>query len=207
MKIYTKTGDKGITSLYTGERKSKGEPIFEILGGLDEINSSIGLAVNSCNPYRCERVIIFLTTLQNILLDIGAYVGSNFERVDKFNFNIVEELEKEIDDMEKSLEPLRTFILPGGSASACFLHQCRVITRRCERVLVSSLPEEKVIKFVNRLSDYFFVAARYVNHREYVEDIKWNQPVNLKKSKTLMIFENIYILFNFIFIALIFYLY
>ena len=168
LKIYTRTGDKGETSLYGGARVAKNDLRIEAYGTVDELNSFIGVARASWpqSPSDAE-----LDSIQGDLFHLGARLAA--PGTDLFSgvaASRVEELEYAIDKMEKELTPLRNFILPGGSAAAANLHVARAVCRRAERLLVAM--GEDVI-YLNRLADYLFVAARYANARQGLPDVPW----------------------------------
>jgi cob(I)alamin adenosyltransferase len=182
MKIYTKTGDKGKTGLFGGERVSKNSLRIEAYGTIDELNAFIGLAVTEIYDNSVKSV---LHKIQNRLFTIGADLATpdneknrktGIKRTPKIFYL---DLEKEIDKYEEKLEPLKNFILPGGSKGAAHLHICRTIARRAERKVVAlNITEEigkNIIIFLNRLSDLFFVLARYENAVTGTPDIKWKQ--------------------------------
>ncbi len=180
MKIYTKTGDKGETGLFAGSRVSKNSERIEAYGTIDELNSFIGLTITEV---KSNEVKSLLEKIQNQLFITGSELATpeidtnkklNVPRVTpEFSF----EIEKSIDNFESQLEELKHFILPGGSKSAAFLHICRTITRRAERRVVTLSKKEKIgeniLIFLNRLSDLFFVLARFENMQEGNLDIKW----------------------------------
>ena len=180
MKIYTKGGDKGETALHGGKRVSKDNERIEAYGTIDELNSFIGLAATEIKD---QKIKSLLDKIQNYLFVLGADLSSpEIEENKKKNIpRITEEhcndLEKEIDHYDSLNEELRHFILPGGDKGASLLHVCRTICRRGERKVVSLNKEEKIgnniIIFLNRLSDLFFVLARYQNKISGVPDIKW----------------------------------
>lgn len=182
MKIYTKSGDKGETGLFGGERVSKDSPRINAYGTVDELNSFIGLALTEVKD---EEVKVLLKRIQNLLFTIGSDLATpDTEKNKKFNIprinaEHIEELEREIDKFDSRLEELRNFILPGGCKSATLLHVCRTICRRAERKAIRLNNEVKInsdiIIFLNRLSDLFFVLSRYENKISGTEDIKW-QP-------------------------------
>ena len=182
MKIYTKTGDKGETGLFGGERVSKNSLRIEAYGTIDELNSFIGLAVIEVSD---KSVKDLLRKIQNWLFTIGADLATpDNEKTKKLNvFRTPEEyysyIEKEIDNYESKLEELRNFILPGGTKGAALLHICRTITRRAERMVVALNSTVKIgnniIIFLNRLSDLFFVLARFDNAVTGTPDIEWKQ--------------------------------
>ncbi|MBP6455662.1 MAG: cob(I)yrinic acid a,c-diamide adenosyltransferase [Chitinophagaceae bacterium] len=166
-KIYTKTGDTGKTSLIGGTRVSKNHIQLEAYGTVDELNSWIGhLADISIN----KNNVLLLKEIQNQLFTIGSILACDTEKDIKMNlpvFNIVEiqKLENAIDVMETSLPALKNFVLPGGNAQSSLFHIARCVCRRCERICVA-LQENitsdyaAIIQYLNRLSDYLFVAAR-----------------------------------------------
>ena len=181
MKIYTKTGDKGETGLFGGERVSKNSPRISAYGTIDELNSFIGLAITEIKD---ESVKNNLLTIQNYLFVIGSDLATpDTEKNKKLNIQRTPEsyfieLEKMIDHYESKLEELRNFILPGGSKSAALLHICRTICRRAEREVVSLKNSvtigNNIIIFLNRLSDLFFVLSRFENKVSNQPDIIWN---------------------------------
>jgi cob(I)alamin adenosyltransferase len=176
IKIYTKTGDKGETSLYTGQRVSKSDPIIEAMGSVDECNSTIGMAIstmpNTSPPFLEVRKQ--LETIQHALFDVGAALATPRTRavndklnITRFDHNAIELLEKWIDSMEEKLPILKSFILPGGHLSGATLHLARSICRRAERKVLplhrNADVSDNVMVYLNRLSDYLFVVSRYVN--------------------------------------------
>jgi len=182
-KIYTKTGDAGTTALGSGERVPKTSPRIAAYGTVDETNAHIGVArVHLANAD--PDVDAMLLRVQNDLFDLGAdlCVPDRGEKLPYEPLRVadaqVKRLEEEIDLMNGSLTPLRSFILPGGSATAAALHVARTVSRRAERMIVelAAIPGEPVrapvLKYINRLSDFLFVASRYVNERGK-GDILW----------------------------------
>lgn len=180
MKIYTKGGDQGETGLFGGERVSKDSLRIEAYGTVDELNSFIGLTLTEIKD---EEVKILLNKIQHILFTLGSDLASpeneknkkhNIPRIQKSEYEFIE---KEIDKYDSQLEELRNFILPGGCKNAAMLHICRTICRRAERRVVSLNSavnlNSDIIIFLNRLSDLFFVLARYENRVSGIEDIKW----------------------------------
>lgn len=182
-RIYTKTGDAGTTALGTGERVSKTSPRIAAYGTVDETNALIGVARVQLDAGETE-VEAMLGRVQNDLFDLGAdlCVPDRGEKLAYEPLRIVDaqvkRLEDEIDLMNASLEPLRSFILPGGVPAAAALHVARTVSRRAERLMVelSLLSGEPVsapaLKYINRLSDFLFVAGRYVNDRGKA-DVLW----------------------------------
>ncbi|KAL7748839.1 hypothetical protein RI367_005752 [Sorochytrium milnesiophthora] len=172
--LYTRTGDKGSSSLYNGERRAKTDTVFEALGTVDELSSSIGIA----NHY-CERasssLCPWLHDIQCRLFEIGANIAtprhssaSAPHKIEKTQFDQdggkLRQLERWIDDMDSRLPKLTNFIMPSGGEAAVFLHQCRTVSRRAERVVVPLVrdgeADDSVGQYLNRLSDFFFAAAR-----------------------------------------------
>ena len=180
MKIYTKTGDKGETSLFGGGRISKSSSRIEAYGTVDELNSFIGLAITEVLDSSVKEVLI---KIQNQLFILGSDLAAPKTsktaklKIQRITPRFYKELEKVIDHFDNKLESLKNFILPGGSKSAALLHVCRTIARRAERRVVALNDTVKVgdniIIFLNRLSDLFFVLARYENKCSKIQDIKW----------------------------------
>ena len=185
MKIYTKTGDKGETSLYGGTRVSKASARVESYGTIDELNSFIGFAKAEIND---ERILNQLKKIQFDLFTVGSESATPTDKLmlangkSRLSLMIsemeIEELEQWMDEFEASLEPLQYFILPGGGKGATSLHICRTVCRRAERSLVFLNGHEEVrpelIKYLNRLSDYLFVLARYVSKIQGEQEEYWN---------------------------------
>ena len=182
-KIYTKTGDAGTTGLGTGERVPKQSKRIGAFGSVDETNAAIGLSrihLGGGHPGLDAK----LERIQNDLFDLGAdlCVPDRGKKPDYEPLRVteaqVDRLEAEIDEMNTELKPLKSFVLPGGSAAAAALHVARTICRRAERDIVelAALPAEPVstaaLKYINRLSDFLFVASRYVNDRG-MSDVLW----------------------------------
>ena len=166
MKIYTKTGDTGKTSLLGGSRVSKSDLQIEAYGNVDELNSNIGLLRDLVTN---EEVRSLLINIQNKLFTIGAYLANDQKKttikLPALNVGIIEVLEQSIDKMEEELEPLTKFILPGGHPSVSQTHICRSVCRRSERSVIrfndsSENVNPIVIQYLNRLSDYLFVLGR-----------------------------------------------
>lgn len=170
IRVYTRTGDAGTTSLFNGERKSKDELYFQALGDVDELNANIGLAREHCD-LEGVGIELQLVEIQSRLLDAGSAVAtpqraSSPEKILRSSFpDHAAQLETWIDVMDDTLPPLRNFILPSGGLASAQLHIARTVCRRAERALVPLVREgdldATVMKYVNRLSDYLFVAARF----------------------------------------------
>ena len=184
-KIYTKTGDKGETALGNGARVAKHSLRVTAYGTTDEVNATVGLA----RIHAAGDVDAALSRIQNDLFDIGADLCRPDMEKDadaeypplRVTDDQVARLEAEIDVMNEVLEPLRSFILPGGSALAAHLHLCRTVSRRAERLTVELAGEESVnpaaVKYLNRLSDWFFVASRMANDNGK-DDVLWVPGAN-----------------------------
>ncbi|MGL4397127.1 MAG: cob(I)yrinic acid a,c-diamide adenosyltransferase [Hyphomicrobium sp.] len=182
-RIYTKTGDAGTTALGTGERVPKTSVRIAAYGTVDETNATLGVARQHLVAADAS-VDAMLARVQNDLFDLGAdlCVPDRGEKLPYEPLRIsdaqVKRLEDEIDLMNGELQPLRSFVLPGGSAAAAHLHVARTVSRRAERLIVelAALPNEPVspaaLKYINRLSDFLFVASRYVNDRGQ-NDVLW----------------------------------
>jgi cob(I)alamin adenosyltransferase len=174
VKIYTRTGDAGETSLFGGRRVTKDDPRIEAYGTVDELNSFLGAARAAWpeSPIDPE-----LHAIQRDLFDIGALLASSDERFPGVAPSRIEDLERAIDAMEEKLEPLKSFILPGGTEAAAALHVARAVCRRAERLVVALEDENArtTLVYLNRLSDYLFVAARFANHAAGVRDVPWTR--------------------------------
>ncbi|WP_040287580.1 cob(I)yrinic acid a,c-diamide adenosyltransferase [Sporosarcina koreensis] len=194
MKLYTKTGDKGQTSLIGG-RVDKDSLRVEAYGTIDELNSFIGQAMAELDQAACRDIFDDLEAVQNELFDGGGDLANVMkERHYKLSDEPIGVLEQRIDELMEEAPPLEKFILPGGSKAAAALHVCRTVTRRAERVTVTLMKQEEdvpgtVQRYLNRLSDYLFVAARIVNKRadvqdnEYVRSAKVFRTEDNKKAK------------------------
>jgi cob(I)alamin adenosyltransferase len=182
MKIYTKTGDNGQTSLVGGTRVSKTELRIEAYGTVDELNSYVGLLRDQ--EVNNDRKDI-LKEIQDRLFTIGSILASEPEqtkkRIPDLHESDIELLEKEMDKMDESLEPMHFFILPGGHQSVSFGHLARTVCRRAERIVLRLAQEsevnELVIKYLNRLSDYLFVLCRMMIKDLNIEEISWKPRV------------------------------
>lgn len=177
MSIYTRTGDKGETSLYNGERRKKNDVIFDVLGNLDELNSYIGLIQAKLLQNNIKDFTDFIAQTQHILLDIGSYIATPRTKTVSSRklkrTEITEEytqiVETYINRIDAELPKLTTFILPSGSETVCLIHVCRAVCRRTERSIISLESEDvsdNIMKYINRLSDFLFVLARYISHKD-----------------------------------------
>lgn len=168
MRIYTKTGDQGETGLFGGPRVPKSHPRVEAYGTVDELNSVLGMAITRI-PDQETGLVQELNQIQRELFDVGAMLATPAGRVVRWQLeeSAIERLESAIDRMEADLPPLKTFVLPSGSEAGAGLHLARTVARRAERRVVGVLEETdpRVVRYLNRLSDYLFVAARWINHR------------------------------------------
>jgi cob(I)alamin adenosyltransferase len=186
-KIYTRTGDDGTTALGTGERRKKYDLRVAAYGTLDEANSVIGIArLHTAEDAGLDAA---LSRIQNDLFDVGADLTTPGKGKGPGGARLtvtaaqVDWLEAEIDRLNDELEPLRSFILPGGSAAAAHLHLARTVCRRAERLIaeLNDKPDEsvtpEVLKYVNRLSDFLFVAARHANGKG-ARDVLWKPGQN-----------------------------
>ncbi|MFL6368321.1 MAG: cob(I)yrinic acid a,c-diamide adenosyltransferase [Nitrososphaeraceae archaeon] len=186
MKIYTKTGDKGETSLIGNKRVSKSDPRIIAYGSIDELNSNIGLSISILNLKNRDTfsdLIDLLVKVQNDLFIIGsdladpAYLLENEGDTPRAEENMASHLERVIDKFETELLPINFFILPGGSIESSLLHISRSIARRAETTVTalskSQTINPAIITYLNRLSDMLFVAARLINKRMGVEDVPW----------------------------------
>jgi cob(I)alamin adenosyltransferase len=184
-KIYTRTGDAGETSLGSGERVSKADLRIEAYGTVDETNSVIGLARLQCSHARLSLLDDMLGRIQNELFDLGAdlCVPDRGQKLEWEPLRMTEgqaqRLESEIDQLNDALSPLRSFVLPGGTPAATYLHQARTVCRRAERLMVALNAQEgetvsaAALTYVNRLSDFLFVASRWANHTAGDGDVLW----------------------------------
>lgn len=184
-KIYTRTGDKGTTALGNGARVAKHSPRVSAYGTVDETNATVGLA----RLHATDEMAAALARISNDLFDLGADLCTpDMEKDAQLPYAPlrmvaaqVERLEREIDALNARLQPLRSFILPGGSALAAHLHLCRTVCRRAERLVVELAGEESVnpeaVKYLNRLSDWFFVAGRIAND-DGKADVLWVPGAN-----------------------------
>jgi cob(I)alamin adenosyltransferase len=171
-KIYTRTGDEGSSALGGGQRRPKSDPRFEAIGTIDELNSMIGIARLHAKALGAE-LTASLGRIQNDLFDLGADLATldDGDKPARRRLRIVAgqvaRLEREIDALNAALAPLTSFVLPGGTPAAATLHVCRTVTRRAERAMVALTATEPVnpqaLRYINRLSDLLFVAARVAN--------------------------------------------
>lgn len=184
MKIYTKTGDAGKTSLIGGTKVSKSDPRIDAYGNVDELNSYIGLVSDYCNDEHAKNI---LKEIQDRLFTIGAELACDPKKdahlpIPDLHESDVELLEKEMDTMDKELPRMKNFILPGGLPIVSFLHIARCVCRRAERGCVNLMEtgdyvNPLVIKYINRLSDYLFMLARYTGMKNNTPEIIWKARI------------------------------
>lgn len=179
MKIYTRTGDKGQTSLLGGMRVAKDSLRIEAYGTVDELNSHLGMLRDLSGDAKKELLI----SIQTKLFDIGSRLASGTEeqaerfKVPRTTDADITALEQEMDDMDRELPEMRNFILPGGHVAVSQAHICRTVCRRAERGVIRLATEEQVpeiiVRYLNRLSDLLFVLARWTAQRSGAEEIPW----------------------------------
>lgn len=181
MKIYTRTGDSGLTGLFGGGRIAKDAPAVEAYGSVDELNAGLGVARAALGPGSLSAL---LAEIQTDLFTLGAELGCAPGQHDKLRLELVSaddtlRLERHIDEAEATLEPLRSFVLPGGTPGAASLHLARTLCRRAERRVLAARHHgevrDEVVHYLNRLSDLLFVLARRANADAGVADVPW-QP-------------------------------
>jgi cob(I)alamin adenosyltransferase len=177
-KIYTKKGDKGETSLIGGTRVSKSHIRIEAYGTVDELNSFTGWLRDMLTDEQQRNILL---RIQNSLFLLESHLawdpGTEAHHVPQFDVAEVEVLENQIDEMEKSLPALTNFIIPGGYQANSLCHVCRTVSRRAERIIIALNHEQEVpdfiLKYMNRLSDYFFVLARTISKQHGADEIVW----------------------------------
>lgn len=178
-RIYTKTGDDGTTGLFGGTRVQKDDLRIEAYGTVDELNAVIGITLTATLP---DNVREELTAISSTLFTLGADLATPLDpppayAIPRIGGDHVTALEQSIDAHDEVLEPLKAFILPGGTPAAAYLHLARTVCRRAERCTVALARREDVgdhvVHYLNRLSDYLFTAARAVNHAASVPDVPW----------------------------------
>ena len=181
-KIYTRTGDDGTTGLVDGSRVRKDTPRVKAYGDVDEVNSTLGIARLYVDNIDLDRM---LERIQNDLFDLGADLATPEMDDDTLSLRItqaqVDRLENELDALNADLEPLDSFVLPGGQTPAAYLHLARANSRRAEREVVTAMNTDKLnplaVIYINRLSDFLFVAARWCNDQGK-SDVKWVPGAN-----------------------------
>lgn len=179
-KIYTRTGDAGTTGLGDGSRVAKDSLRVQAMGDVDEINSVVGTLLVEALP---DATGALLTEVQHDLFDLGGELS--IPGMALLDDKQIERLEQALDAMNETLEPLKDFILPGGSRAAALAHQARAVCRRAERAIVALAAAEPVReaprRYVNRLSDLLFVLARYLNRRAGCGDVLWHKGRKAEK--------------------------
>jgi cob(I)alamin adenosyltransferase len=178
MKIYTRGGDEGKTALFAGGRVSKNHARLHAYGTVDELNSVLGVVLAGGTP---EALTAPLQRVQGELFIVGADLATPLEAASNYvvrvSAQLTTTLETEIDEWDAQLPPLKHFILPGGTLCAALLHQARTICRRAERWVVALQDSEEIngetLRYLNRLSDWLFVAARYANHAANMPEVIW----------------------------------
>lgn len=192
MTIYTRTGDKGTTSLFAGQRVPKNNLFIEALGTVDEGNSALGLALSFLpKESRFDQIRHQLEMIQHALFDVGAALATprscdENQKLEKtrFDHEAIELLEKWIDAMDLELPKLKAFILPGGHSAGAALHLSRSIIRRAERLVIPLYEQadvtQAVLVYLNRLSDYLFMVSRFVNHQLNAPEKQWQPHKALK---------------------------
>jgi cob(I)alamin adenosyltransferase len=200
LKIYTKTGDKGETSLVGGKRVSKADLRLNSYGTIDELNSVLGIVIsqirsdksfNSKKNQTANQTLVqcleLLSKVQSSLFDIGSHLACENEKLalklPKIRTDQISSMESWIDQANTQLKELKNFILPGGSLAASYTHLARTVARRSERIVVAlakkASVDESVVIYLNRLSDFLFVVSRFLNHLQKIEDVLWKPQKNL----------------------------
>ena len=196
-RIYTRTGDKGNTALVGGMRVPKESARLEAYGTIDELNSIVGIVRTYLPDYRdrfgagFEAYSESLRRIQNELFDVGSELATpadfSYPQMHKMGAGEVRKLEEEMDAMEKELEPLKSFTLPGGGELNAFLHQARTVCRRAERVCWRAKREDEisdqVIIYINRLSDHLFVQSRWVAKRLGEPEFLWDRALRIEEDE------------------------
>jgi cob(I)alamin adenosyltransferase len=196
-RVYTKTGDKGTTSLADGSRVSKADLRLETYGTVDELNAIVGLCRSSLensenlNAGAISKIDQWLEAVQNDLFNLGGDlatpVASRWENMIVVGDAEIVRLEQMIDDLQSNLPPLREFVLPGGTRINAELHLCRTVCRRAERIAVQLQEHAEInpqaVPFLNRLSDFFFVASRWVQHCAGKSEVTWKKTGGLRDLK------------------------
>lgn len=188
MKLYTRTGDKGKTSIIGG-RVNKDDPRVEAYGTVDEVNGFVGLAAAELEGEKFADILADLEKIQHELFDLGGDLANITKKhVPKLTEEMVQYLEKRIDALTDEAPKLERFILPGGTKGAAALHIARSVSRRAERLTVRLSRENGdvspvILQYLNRLSDYFFAAARAVNFRLNVKDVEYDRSSQVFKTR------------------------
>jgi cob(I)alamin adenosyltransferase len=194
-KVYTRTGDKGDTALVGGKRVPKDSPRIEAYGTIDELNSVVGLA-RVFNEEKLENgeahrfLDTVLRQIQDELFDLGSELATPADFFQQGMYRVgereVQKIEQLIDECQKELEPLKSFILPGGGRIGAYLHQCRTVCRRAERELLRLSRTEQLgewpLKYVNRLSDLFFVLSRWISKQTGEDEYLWQRGLQSRSK-------------------------
>jgi cob(I)alamin adenosyltransferase len=194
-RVYTRTGDKGDTALVGGKRVAKDSPRIEAYGTIDELNSIVGLA-RVFNEEKLEEhdahhfLDVVLRKIQDELFDLGSELATPDDFYQPGMYRVgarqVEKIEQLIDECQKSLEPLKSFVLPGGGKVGAYLHQCRTVCRRAEREILRLSRAETIsewpLKYVNRLSDLFFVLSRWISKQTGQDEYLWQRGLEEKPN-------------------------
>jgi len=179
-KVYTRTGDSGSTGLGDGSRVAKNSPRIAVMGSIDALNSQIGLLLTETLP---EQIQSMLVDIQHDLFDTGGEISMPGRAL--LTAEHIDQLETRLDELNDTLEPLKEFILPGGSRAAALCHVARSICRQSECLLVSAAETETInpqaIKYLNRLSDLLFVTARFINQQSGNGDVLWQKGRTINK--------------------------
>ncbi len=191
MNIYTKTGDRGKTALLGGVRVDKDCREIDTIGEVDELNSCIGILIEEVEDERYLRVRNSLRSIQHNLFTLGSMIAAaqtTLVNVPQLKNGDITRLEKSIDRMSGELPPLTQFILPGGGEAASYAFFSRAVCRRAERRAVALARENTflnplVVRYLNRLSDFLFVLARWFNYKEGIPDVPWVKPHIRKKKR------------------------
>ncbi|KPL59971.1 cob(I)yrinic acid a,c-diamide adenosyltransferase [Rossellomorea vietnamensis] len=190
MQLYTRTGDKGQTSLIGG-RVDKDDIRVEAYGTLDEVNCFVGQAICELNHERFDDIVKDLATIQHELFDCGGDLSNvSNKRRSKLQLDSVHALEDKIDGFVREAPPLEKFILPGGAKASASIHIARTVARRAERCMVSLSKTDEdfpvvTLQYINRLSDYFFALARVINHRSNVKDVEYLRSANVFSTRRI----------------------
>ena len=192
--VYTRTGDSGTSSLYNGERRLKYDPVFEALGHSDELNAVLGITREYCIRNGWTEFVERLEEIQSRLFDVGAAIAtpvqkSSDEKLKYTEFHAIhtERVERWIDEMDAALPPLQHFVIPSGGILSTHINLARTICRRTERAVVPMIQSDEVSpevgKYLNRLSDFLFVASRAAAAREGIKEVLWRKQVVPESSK------------------------
>ncbi len=184
MNLYTRTGDDGTTGLFGGDRVSKDDPRIAAFGSVDELNACVGLAAAACdstNPFE-SRLLDTLSQLQSRLFDVGADLAAPLgskhqDKIKRIDSDDVKQVEAWIDEFDAKNEPMKSFVLPGGTELAARLHLARTVCRRAEREVIALAHggpvNEQLRIYLNRISDLLFAMARRANKQAGVADVPW----------------------------------